>query len=139
MADLTAGLEVGEDGLLTARLAAGTGQPYTPALARLDAFLWNPSTGAYERGPSGGQVVLGEHNTERLPLYLRLDVGYRGEWEKHWFGRDITLEPYVQVLNVLGNRNVTTGQPEYDFVDGAQIEYLPALPMLPTFGIEWRF
>jgi hypothetical protein len=139
MLDLTGGLEIGEDGLVTARLAAGTGQPYTPALARLDAFTWNPATGAYERSPVGGQVVLGEHNSERLPAYLRLDIGWRTEWHKRWFGRDVVLEPYAQVLNVLGNRNVTTGQPQFTYEGGAEVDYLPALPTLPTFGIEWRF
>lgn len=138
MLDLTGGLEVGEDGLLTARLAAGTGQSYTPALARLDPFVWNPATGEYERN-IGGRIVLGEHNSRRLPAYLRLDVGYRTEWQKTWFGREVTLEPYAQVLNVLGNRNVTTGQPQYRYDGQAELEYLPALPMLPTFGIEWRF
>lgn len=137
MLDVTGGLGFGGGGLLTARMAAGSGQPFTPALGSRTGMLWNPQTGSYS--PVRNQIVLGEHNSERLPAYLRLDLGIRNESERHWFGRDITLVPYFQVLNVLGNRNVVTGQPQHDFEGGTQIEYFPALPTLPTFGIEWRF
>lgn len=137
MLDLTGGYDIGASGVLTARLAAGTGQPYTPALSRLGPMVWDAEIGAY-RPFTGPKVVLGEHNSERLPGYLRLDMGARTEMQRHWFGRDVTLSPYVQVLNVLGSRNVLTGQPRYDGEE-AEIEYFPALPTLPTFGIEWRF
>jgi hypothetical protein len=137
MLDVTGGLEFGEDALFTARLAAGSGQPYTPALARMLGTVWDPSTGAYV--PAYDQIVLGGHNSERLPSYLRLDLGLRNEVHRRWFGRDVTLVPYLQVLNVLGSRNVVTGRPHLDFQGGGEIEYLPAMPTLPTFGIEWRF
>lgn len=137
MADLTAAREWGEDGLLTARLAAGSGQPFTPALGVLDAFRWDPVTGLYQ--PWGREIVLDEHNSERLPGYLRLDLGVRTAFRPHWFGREVTLEPYLQVLNVLGTRNVTGGHPQAVGTTGGEVEYLPALPTLPTFGIEWRF
>lgn len=137
MLDVTGGLAFGGGGLLTARLAAGSGQPFTPAVGSRTGMLWDPRTGGYRRVRD--QVVLAEHNSERLPPYLRLDLGIRNESERRWFGRDVTIVPYFQVLNVLGNRNVVTGQPQHDFEAGTQIEYLPALPTLPTFGIEWRF
>lgn len=137
MLDVTGGLAFGGGGLLTTRLAAGSGQPFTPAIGSRTSMLWDPRTGGYRRIPT--QVVLGEHNSERLPAYLRLDLGIRNESERRWFGRDVTIVPYFQVLNVLGNRNVVTGQPQHDFQGGAEIEYLPALPTLPTFGVEWRF
>ena len=135
--DLSGAYEWGDTGILTARLAAGTGQPYTPALARIPVFVQDPATGQYQWG--GDRVVLGEHNSERLPAYLRLDVGARKELTRNWFGREVTLTPYAQVLNVLGNRNVTSGQPRYNYDGSGELEYLPALPLLPTFGIEWRF
>ena len=140
MLDVTGGLEVGVGGILTARVAAGTGQPYTPALARLDAFWYDPATGEYRRSFSGAGIVLGDHNSARLPGYLRMDLGARWETRKSWFGRDVTIVPYLQVLNVLGSRNVVTGSPQFDdFTGRAEIEYFPALPTLPTFGVEWRF
>ena len=137
MIDLTGGLQFGGGGLLTARLAAGTGQPYTPALARFDGMRWDPETRTYQRYRN--QVVLAEHNSERLPGYLRLDLGVRNESEHDWFGRTVTIVPYLQVLNVLGNRNVVTGRPSYNPQGGAVIEYFPALPTIPTLGVEWSF
>lgn len=140
MLDVTGGWGIFQGSLVTARVAAGTGQPYTPAIARLGPFRYDPSTGTYRPLPAAAGVVLGEHNSERLPGYLRMDLGYRGHVERRIFGREMTMTPYLQVLNVLGNRNVVTGAPQYDEFEGAaQVEYFPALPTLPTFGIEWSF
>ena len=135
--DLTAAREWSDDGLLTARLALGSGQSYTPAMGRLDTYVWDPVTGTFVF--AGPVVVLGEPNSRRLPPYLRLDVGIRNEIQRRWFGRDVTITPYLQVLNVLGTKNVTAGQPRYGFDGEGELEYLPALPFLPTFGMEWRF
>ncbi|MBW3555056.1 MAG: TonB-dependent receptor [Gemmatimonadetes bacterium] len=134
--DITAAREWGDDGLLTARFALGSGQPYTPAVGRLDAYVWDPIEGLR---PAGSTVVLGEPNSRRLPAYMRLDLGARTELHPTWFGREVTLSPYLQILNILGNENVTAGQPRYNFEGNGEIEYLPALPLLPTFGIEWKF
>lgn len=137
--DLTGAREWGDAGLLTARFALGSGQAYTPALGRLDTYVWDPATG--QMVPAGPVVVLGAPNSKRLPPYLRLDVGARGEVQRRWFGRDVTLVPYLQVLNVLGTKNVTAGQPRFAFEGQGQgeLEYLPAIPFLPTFGMEWKF
>lgn len=135
--DVTAARDWGDAGLLTARFALGSGQPYTPALGRLDTYVWDPVQGRYR--PAARRIVLGAPNSKRLPPYMRLDIGARAALERHWFGRDITLSPYLQILNVLGNENVTAGQPRYGFDGQGEIEYLPALPLLPTFGIEWKF
>ncbi len=137
MADITGGLEWGDGGLLTARVAAATGQPFTPALARTTRFMWDPYTQTYQ--PMNSPVVYGEHNTERLPAYFRLDLGVRNEGVRTWFGREFTIVPYFQVLNVLGNKNVVAGQPQYNFEGATEVQYLPAMPTLPTFGVEWRF
>lgn len=137
MADITGGLEFGDGGLLTARMAAASGQPFTPALARTTRFMWDPNSQTYH--PMSSPVVYGEHNTERLPAYFRLDLGVRNEGVRNWFGRDFTIVPYVQVLNVLGNKNVVAGQPTYSYEGALQTKYLPAMPTLPIFGVEWRF
>jgi hypothetical protein len=138
--DLTAAWAVFDGSLVTGRFAAGSGQPFTPAVSRIGPYWYDAAEGVYRPIDWGAGVVLGEHNSERLPAYFRLDLGYRGHLERRMFGRAVTLEPYVQVLNVLGNRNVVTGSPQYDDFEGrGRIEYFPALPTLPTFGIEWRF
>lgn len=135
--DLTAAHEWGDDGLLTARFTFGSGQPYTPAEGQLDRYWYNPVEDRYEA--LGPVVVLGEPNSKRLPAYMRLDIGARTELHRHWFGREITLIPYLQVLNVTGAENVTAAQPRYEIDGQGQLEYLPALPLLPTFGMEWKF
>jgi hypothetical protein len=120
---------------LSARLAAGTGQPYTKPIGLFEyrgfdpvTQTWGPGWSVFERGP---------HNGDRLPGYLRLDVGVRRSYAKRWFGRDGTITPYLQVLNVLNTRNVLVSEPAA--YERAELRYLPQLPFLPTFGLEWRF
>jgi hypothetical protein len=140
LADVTAAWSVFGGSLVTGRLAAGSGQPFTPALSRIGPYRYDPAEGVYRPIDYGAGLVLGEHNSERLPAYYRLDLGYRGHMQRRMFRRDVTLEPYIQVLNVLGNRNVVTGAPQYDEFEGrGRIDYFPALPTLPTVGVEWRF
>lgn len=137
VADLTAALGLGENATLTSRLSIASGQPYTPAVGRSTRFVRDPVTGRYR--PLYPQMVLGGHNSERLPAYVRLDLGVRNETTRHWFGREVTLTPYFQVLNILGIENVVAGQPEFDPLAGGRLVYVPGLPFLPTFGVEWRF
>jgi TonB dependent receptor/Carboxypeptidase regulatory-like domain/TonB-dependent Receptor Plug Domain len=121
--------------VLGARLALGTGQPYTEQIGLVDHRFYDPSTGQWSQG--GPRFVRGEHNGARLPGYLRLDIAARRSFEKRWFGQDGVLTPYVQILNVLNTRNVLIG--EADSFGRPELSYLPQLPFLPTFGIEWRF
>jgi len=96
-------------------------------------------TGRYH--PIGSNVLLlGEHNSERLPSYLRLDVAVRKEYDKSWFG-GVKITPYLQVLNVLNSQNVLAANPNQQYAPTyrAVNEYFPQLPFLPTFGVEWRF
>jgi hypothetical protein len=87
-----------------------------------------------------GTILLGEHNAERLPGYLRLDIGARKEWDKQWFGRTVTLAPYVQILNVLNSPNVLVANPNAAYSgESVVLEYVPQFPIFPTFGVEWRF
>lgn len=137
--DLSAALPLGERGLFSARFAAATGQPYTPVVGITDLFTAGPHNGRFFRG-ANVMLLLGEHNSARLPGYLRLDVAARKEYDKPWFG-GVTVMPYLQVINVLNTRNVLFADPNaVDYGSGLPVmEYLPQLPILPTFGVEWRF
>ncbi|HEX7118140.1 MAG TPA: TonB-dependent receptor [Longimicrobiales bacterium] len=138
--DVSATLPLGARGTFSARLAAATGQPYTTAVARTTVFRYDPTTGKFYRFINGDFLLLGEHNGARLPGYLRLDVAARKAYDKPWFG-GITVTPYVQVINVLNSRNVLFADPnQFYYGSGRPVaEYLPQLPFLPTFGVEWRF
>ena len=83
-------------------------------------------------------VLLGDHNSARLPGYFRLDVAARKSFDKDWFGVDLTVTPYLQILNVLNTPNVLFGTPE-GYGTRPELDFAPQLPILPTFGVEWRF
>jgi hypothetical protein len=65
-----------------------------------------------------------------------VDVAARREYERRWFGRDVVVTPYLQVLNVLNRRNTLAGEPRA--WDRPQREHFPQFPLLPTFGFDWR-
>ncbi len=136
--DVLAIQPLGEAGQVGFRVVLGTGQPYTPPVGRLPARRFDASTGRFVWSPRGDPVVLGDHNSARLPGYFRLDVSGRKELRRCWFGKEMTVTPYLQVLNVLNTRNVLTAEAGPSGTD-AHLEYSPQLPILPTFGVEWRF
>jgi hypothetical protein len=132
--DVSGDYRWGERGLVGARLVLGSGQPYTPVVDVANTMAFDPVSQQWV--PSGPRLVLGDHNSGRLPGYTRLDVAFRRSYDRSWFGRAGTLTPYAQIVNVLNNRNalLADAQP-YE----QSIGYLPQFPILPTFGVEWRF
>ncbi len=139
--DLNGFVPFGSRGQLSARLVMASGQPYTPITGVLKRYAFDPDDGAL-LGHDRLVPVMGEHNSARLPGYARLDLGFRREYRRRWFGRATTVTPYLQVLNVLNTRNVLFAVPDgYDEGNdrGMKLSYAPQLPVLPTFGLEWRF
>lgn len=142
--DLLAIRSWGDRGSLSARLVAATGQPTTPVLGRFGDLEYDPIEERYQEGYEGG-FLLGRHNSRRLPGYWRVDVAARRDFQKRWFGREVTLTPYLQITNLFNTRNVLVARPQNNFYrptgdePGAELEYLPMIPILPTFGVEWRF
>jgi len=116
-----------------------SGRPYTPPAAVLPA--WGEPDGDGRAGPSPygrPPILLGEPNAARMPTYLRLDLDFRGAWGLTLFGRRGAMEPYLSVLNVFNGNNALWVTPQVR--DGIlQLEVGPQLPLLPTFGVRWRF
>jgi hypothetical protein len=136
--EVTGAAPLGRRGTVSARLALATGQPYTPAIGVTQTAEFDPVTGRFIWGSP--TVLLGEHNAGRLPGYLRLDVAARKTFDKRWFGTTVAVTPYLQILNVLNSRNVLFAEPNpYGVLGRPVLEYVPQLPILPTFGVEWRF
>jgi hypothetical protein len=135
-ADATGTLRLGATGQGSARLAVASGQPFTPLVARHGAFYWHPTTGQWHPGPA--PMVYGPHNSQRLPSYLRLDLGVRKTYRRRFLGQDGGITPYFQVLNAIGTRNVLWASPAHQGGEPV-LEYGPQLPTLPTLGFEWRF
>lgn len=141
--DLLATRGWGGRGTLSARLVAATGQPTTPVVGRFGDLEYRPVEDRLVE-TFGGGFLLGRHNSERLPGYWRVDVAARREYEKRWFGREVTLTPYLQITNLFNTRNVLAARPQDRFFRptgevGSELDYLPMIPILPTFGVEWRF
>ena len=137
--DAVATLPWGRRGEISTRLALASGQPYTPPSGFGKPLRYDPSSGAFVDYGGGGAVLLGEHNSSRLPGYFRLDVGFRRSYEPTLFGRRTTITPFLQILNVLNTPNVLAGVPEVYGEAGPEISYAPQLPILPTIGFEWKF
>lgn len=136
--DLMGMTTLGERGHLSARLALGSGQPYTPPVGALQTLRFDPRTGGYAWPVRGEPILLGRHNSARLPGYLRLDLALRTSAERSWFGKRVTVTPYLQILNVLNTRNVLSAAPDMNGTE-RRLEYAPQIPFLPSFGVEWRF
>jgi hypothetical protein len=79
----------------------------------------------------------GALGAERLPGYLRLDLGVRRAWRIPRFGPAGALEAYGTVSNVLGRRNVWALLAEPDTGTPSSVPMRPF--SLLTAGIDWRF
>ena len=87
-------------------------------------------------------VLLEERNESRLPLYFRLDIGLRSSFTPRMFGEDVTISPYLSVLNAVAYSNsaFVLYEPFSSGGPGRIGEtHAPQLPLLPTIGVEWRF
>jgi hypothetical protein len=85
-------------------------------------------------------AVPGPRNSDRLPDYLRLDVGLRRAFT---FGGQ-RLRAYVDLTNALGRDNVccVRGYGLDVSADGtptARRDFQPGFPRTLTFGLDWTF
>src|SRR5690606_4629385 len=119
----------GQRGLISARATFGTGQPYTPVVGVSAPYRFDPVTGKYMHAGSGA-LIMGEYNSRRLPPYFRLDVAARRTYDVGWFGQQMQVTPYFQVLNVLNTRNVLVSEPQ---TWSRSYSWWPQLPIFPTF------
>ena len=111
----------------TANFVYGTGQAYTPAAARYT--LRDPAS---DRPVD--RLLAAPRNTARLLPYHRLDVGMRRTFGL--FGADVDF--YVQIFNAYNRRNEWFVQ--YDPNDSTeQPLVVRMLPIVPTFGFDFRF
>ncbi|MDE2870245.1 MAG: TonB-dependent receptor [Gemmatimonadota bacterium] len=115
----------------SARVSLRSGQPTTPVLGVMPIEVHG---GGYTRlVPLGG-----EYNSGTLPRYARIDAGWRRESRVSWFGGG-SVVPYVSVANLLSLPNVVGGYVERRASGEIKRVYLPQLPMIPFFGVEFRF
>ncbi|HKK92357.1 MAG TPA: TonB-dependent receptor [Longimicrobiales bacterium] len=126
------------------RLNVGRGTPYTRPggsyafyqprfLNDGGRLVWS---GVDQDDDDGGgyAVLLEDRNSERYPIYHRLDVGFRRSFEKSWG----TITPTIDFLNVYNRRNPLFYFFEYDR-DPPVRSGVSMFPLLPTFGVEVTF
>lgn len=119
--------------LWSARYSLRSGQPVTPSEV-IAPFR--------EQGPYGAVKLLtlgGAYNSATLPFYRRIDLGWRYESDIRWFGGG-SVSPYVSVANLLNSPNVVGWVVQRGWYS-ANVErvYMRQLPMLPFFGVEFKF
>lgn len=124
------------------RLNFGTGTPYTRPVASYAAYQprflkdggragW---AGDSDDDFAGYAVLLGERNGERYPIYHRLDVSFRRDYQKSWG----VLTPHVDLLNVYNQKNVLFYFYDYETTPAVR-SGISMFPFLPTIGLEVRF
>ncbi len=69
--------------------------------------------------------------------YLRLNFQVTGEFSAKFFGRDQKFLPYFRLVNALDREDALFFR--FDREDNAEPTPIGAVPILPVFGIEWRF
>ena len=104
----------------SARMQFTSGQPYTPLY------------GVYVPQDAWFTEYRGEINSERYPVYFRIDAGLQKTWSTRrvdWVGR-------LDVYNLTWRKNAFIAVYDYDYSEMVPMAHLP---ILPTLGVEARF
>ena len=121
-------------------IQASSGQPFTPPLGRFEQWTarHDASMPNWWVEPS---YFVGEKNSDRLPVYFRLDVGLKQK--KEFF--KIPYERFIQLVNVTNHVNALTYQyrPKKNRLTretlGIERAPIPMFPFFLTFGYRIEF
>lgn len=69
--------------------------------------------------------------------YLRLNFQLTGEFDVHILGHEQKLLPYFRLVNALDREDALFFR--FDREDNSEPTPVGAVPLLPVFGLEWRF
>jgi len=69
--------------------------------------------------------------------YLRLNFQITGEFDVQILGREQKLLPYFRLVNALDREDALFFR--FDSQDSSEPTPVGAVPLLPVFGLEWRF
>ena len=117
------------------RVSYGAGLPYT---AIPEPETASPVFGASLKQDPGdlGAVSDGNLPTEPQEPYLRVDAQLQRTFSGRWRGLDFDVTPYVKVINALNRRDAIFYHYNRDI---GQAEPIAGLPIVPIFGLEWKF
>jgi hypothetical protein len=110
-----------------------------PATALTRSFEWeacNLRDSGCEFGgsPAYDPASLGG---ERLPAYLRVDLGVRKHWHMQLAGRDVDLAVFGTLTNLFDRRNALAASPTAATGRTAYVDMRPLAPLV--VGTDWRF
>jgi len=101
--------------------------------ARFRLVSGNPTTavlgGVYDASQGAFTPVDGPRNGDRLPPFHQLDLRV----DKRWIYRRVSVNAYLDVLNVYNRQNTERLQNSFNFQATAPIA---SLPILPTIGLR---
>ena len=112
--NLNGGYQPGKMWEISAKIKVAGGRPYTPI------------------NPANGSINYQLYNSERLPVYHRLDV----RAEKRWMFSKWTLTTYIDIQNIYNRKNVY--EYRWDPFKNEIIEN-ENLGILPTLGVSAEF
>jgi hypothetical protein len=133
--DLLAVFALPDNLRLNVRGIYATGQPTSPVVARYQPPRYAPHLDGFDVRAER-RLLLGPHNSIRLPEYMRVDIGARLDIQREVFGRPGDFSFFVQLLNALNITNTLYWDPSID----VRIEDDPMWQFPPTLtaGVEWR-
>lgn len=116
---------------IDARWNFGSGLPFTPTSGyyQTENFSDGISTDFTSTNSSNVGVLLGGFNSSRLPSYHRLDLTIK---HKFIFKNKMELELIASVTNLYNRKNIF-------YVNRVTNEVIYQFPILPSFGISWKF
>jgi hypothetical protein len=85
------------------------------------------------------QIIYSYQDRERLPAYMRLDLSTKYEWIRKWG----SIEPYLEIINVLNRDNVSSRGYEISMQDDGTLELKSndgtQFPFLPFIGVNVKW
>jgi hypothetical protein len=117
------------------RVSYGAGLPYT-AIPEPETASPVFVASFKQDGRDLTSVSDGTLPTEPQEPYLRVDAQLRRTWSGRWRNFDFDFTPYVKVINALNRRDAIFYHYNRDM---GQAEPVAGLPIVPIFGLEWKF
>jgi hypothetical protein len=113
-----------------------SGTPYTGWAGRMSRWQYDPLLRQWApvRLPNDADVVHGERNASRLPLYTRLDVSA----ERRFVLGRTTLTPALSLVNVMNRENVLLYALDQQG-ETLRIARHTQFPLLPSLGLRAEF
>jgi hypothetical protein len=116
---------------LNIRWNLGSGLPFTPnaGFYQGEDFSGGITTDVSTSNPSSVTTILGEFNSKRLPYYHRLDITVKKQFNLK--NKDV-VEMIGSITNAYDRNNIF-------YVNRVTSEIIYQFPILPSFGISYKF